>query len=543
MRKEFSVCPFSGGYNMKIKDKGGIDHACNFIDLPMRFESECLRGEGMTFDLRTEHCIGALPMRKTQNVMCVSHWREDGDVVTVLRDTDTDTVWCLRIPARNSFTGKTIMLLFTDVACKVAADVNYFTLELQMVPQNTLCTDEHANCNILPCTSHFESQCLRTCSMCDPNTYPTACDFPKRFRGKWFLNDNFGVSDVNITTSKMRVERIGNFNCISFHDSPPRKSKQFTTLSFFSNGCRPRYTCIRFKTLNSNVLGLGISQSRVWPLPNGHRQVGASVCELSNFKEDHAPIRDTFRTNSDIFKPIVSLVNNINSMQCPFHNSFVFNATLNNGTVCNGAFFKRCNESSHLLFIFHKCPYEYLSVEYVCLGSIQSKYWETITLIQNQNDVKDTRCIVTSEIEPGHILVLPAGECDQFSWAHVNAGIRKPSLDLVVTPENKNCRFPEETPVVFGRSTTMSTVPKPQHDAWKGIHAEVKLSKYLENQTHKHRHQNTMLSSTEAYDDRRIELSTENVLSSVFSQSSSQQIVNYFNMLYYVSTLYYMAML
>ncbi|WAR23005.1 hypothetical protein MAR_036674, partial [Mya arenaria] len=273
MRKEFSVCPFSGGYNMKIKDKGGIDHACNFIDLPMRFESECLRGEGMTFDLRTEHCIGALPMRKTQN-------------------------------------------------------------------------------------------CLRTCSMCDPNTYPTACDFPKRFRGKWFLNDNFGVSDVNITTSKMRVERIGNFNCISFHDSPPRKSKQFTTLSFFSNGCRPRYTCIRFKTLNSNVLGLGISQSRVWPLPNGHRQVGASVCELSNFKEDHAPIRDTFRTNSDIFKPIVSLVNNINSMQCPFHNSFVFNATLNNGTVCNGAFFKRCNESSHLLFIFHKCPYEYLSVEY-----------------------------------------------------------------------------------------------------------------------------------------------------------------------------------
>ena len=477
IRSEFSVCPLSGGYNMKIKDKNGIDHACNFNDLSMRFESECLSGEGIRFDFRTEHCIGNLPMRSLQKALCVTHWREDGDVVSVLRDPETDSVWCLRIPARNSSIGKTVMLLYTDVACKVAANVRYFTLELQMMPQNSLCTDEHANCNILPCSSHFESQCLSTCRMCDPNTYPTACDFPRRFRGKWILKDSYGKSEVQISPSKLHIDRIGNFDCISFDDSPSRKSKQFTTLSFFNNGCRPRYTCLALKTLNSNTLGLAVSQSLIWPLRSGHRRVGTNVCDSSNFHEDPLPISGTFRSYADVYKPITSTSNHTDPKQCPFQHSFLFNASFANGIVCNGGFYKRCDETSHMHILFRDCPYSNLDSEFICLGAIHSKYWEVVTLIQNRNDITDVRCIVTSDVDPSHVFVLAAGDCDQFSWTHVVTGIRRAMLSLIVTPENTNCRFKDTEISTKVQQTSTSqaaiaTEPKPQNDAWRSVYKQ-----------------------------------------------------------------------
>lgn len=511
---DFTICPFSGGYNMKIKEPNGLDHACNFIDLPMRLESECLTGEAITFDFRTKHCIRSLPMTVTQRAICVTHWRNDGDVITVLRAPDTDTVWILRIPARKSISDITTMLLMTDVTCEPGRDVRFYTLELEMIVQNTLCTDEHKNCDILPCSQHFESQCLQTCGKCDPNIYPTSCDFPKRFRGNWLIRDNFGTSAVNISSSQIRINRVGTFSCTEFDDTPRRK-KQYTTLTFFSNGCRPRYTCLAFKTLNRNVLGLAVSQSTVWPFRT--TEVGSTLCESSNFHGDPAPLRDTFRSFNDVFQPLISTSKILNPVTCPIPSSYQFNVTFMNGTTCSGAFYKLCHDTSVLRFEFYNCPYDRFVIDFSCLGTIASRYWEKNIIIDNINVSGDTRCLISSEVEPARMLMFPSGECDKYSWSNTEVGLRAPLLSISVTPELHSCRAP---------STVTSTklgdfVLEPINDAWRAVqNNDVDVTSndgtHAELITHKHRHHKSHSTTQQTYN-----VVTDDGRSSVRTRKSS----------------------
>ena len=499
LQKEFTLCPISGGYNMKIKLPDGTDHPCNFIDLPMRFESECLKGEAISFYFRSKHCIGSLPMAVSQRALCVTHWRSDGDVIVILRDPDNDSVWCLRIPARNSYSDRTRMLLFTDGTCETATGVKFYTLELELVVQNTLCTDEHENCHLLPCSQHFESQCLQNCGKCNPNVYPTSCDFPKRYRGDWLIQDSYGTSAVSISNSRVSVDRLGSFNCIDFDDSPSRRFKQFTTLTFFINGCRPRYTCLAFKSLNDNILGFSVSQSKVWPLPSD--QTGAMTCDPSSFHGDPAPLRDTFRSFSDVFKPLVSTSRIMSPVTCPFQSTYQFNATFSNGTICGGAFYKMCQEESILRVQFHQCPSaKHVVDEYSCLGTVESKYWERILLIHNINNDSDTRCLISSDVEPRRMIMLPSGECDKYSWTNSDAGLRSPILDLQITPLQESCRQLTTTQTV----TKLQHLPQPINDAWKvSRDAGEDMTSYYHGDvnlvTHKHRHHKGIHTSTQTY--------------------------------------------
>lgn len=470
-RTEFTVCPFSGGYNMKIKDKVQVDHPCNFMDLPMRFEIECLTGEGAIFDFRTHHCISDLPMNQVQRALCVTSWRQDGDVLTVLRNPDTDALWCLRIPARGSFDGKTRMILYTDLTCKDEANTMYFTLELELVSQHSLCMDEHSGCERLPCTDYFESQCLKSCGKCDPNVYPTSCDFPRKIRGEWYLNDVHGKASANISGSRLLYDRVGTFNCITFPNSPPsRKTKQFTTVSFFNNGCRPRYTCAAFNRMNANVYGIALSQSKVWPLRKGHDDVWSEICDTDNFHGDPTPIRDSFRTFNDVFKPMISKPETITRQPCPINASYIFNATFSTGRTCRGSLYKFCNQPSVMHFQFENCPIaEHQSQDFACIGTVDSKYWEHIILLQSQLNSHDTFCLAKSDIEPGRFIFLPSGECDQFTWTYVNVGLRTAKLDILVTPENHSCRSLATPTVVSVLTTTVSSAQalQPLNDAFK----------------------------------------------------------------------------
>ncbi|XP_053394731.1 uncharacterized protein LOC128555676 [Mercenaria mercenaria] len=502
-KKEFQTCPFSGGYNMKIKDNTGTDHPCNFMDLPMRFESECHKGEGITIDFRTNHCIGDLPMSQREQALCVTSWRQDGDVLTILRTLDSGKFWCLRIPARRIFDGKTIMILYVDLTCSGEKDSLYYNLELELVSQNSLCLDEHNGCNRLPCTDYFTSQCLRSCGQCDPNVYPTSCDYPRKIRGEWFLNDAFGQSTVNVSGSRLTYERVGTFSCVTFPDSPPsRKTKRFTTVSFFNNGCRPRYTCAAFQRISSNVYGFALSQSKIWPLPTGHENIWSDICNTDNFYGDPEPVGDTFRTFNNAFKPMVTKSKPVTEIQCPLDASYLFNATFQTGGTCAGRLFKICQEQSHIQLQYENCPFtEHQFQDFNCIGVIDSKYWERIILLQNRLHFQNTSCLILSDVEPGRVILLPSGECDQFTWTYVNVGIRNATVDMIVTPEIQTCRNVETTtPAVdlHKPKTTAQARFKPLQDAYiserySKTH-ETDINKSAKS-THKHRHQNHQTTS------------------------------------------------
>jgi hypothetical protein len=62
IRREFTTCPFVGGYNMKVLDVSsrGEETGCNFMKLPMRLKS--ITAEGLIFDLSLSYCLGELPI-------------------------------------------------------------------------------------------------------------------------------------------------------------------------------------------------------------------------------------------------------------------------------------------------------------------------------------------------------------------------------------------------------------------------------------------------------------------------------------------------
>ena len=464
MKQEFTTCPFSGGYNMKIRDSNGIDHGCNFRDLPMRFESECHTGDGIMFDFRSSNCIGQMPMKQLQKAICVTHWRRDGDVFTVLRKDGEDTLWCLRIPARSSYSGTITMYLYEDLVCPVGDRndllVDYFTLDLELVPQHSLCADEHDNCQRLPCNGFFDTQCLKSCGKCDPNVYPTACDFPRRYRGEWFIKDRLGVSTINISEARFHIDRMGDFDCVTFPGSPSRKTKLFTTLSVFNNGCRPRFTCVGFNKPKPNMLGYKIGTTLIWPLDHQTEDIGATICDAQLFRADSPPIRDAYRPYNDVYKPIVTM-SNIQPQSCKFISSYIFNATLNfaSGNICNGVLYQDCSDDSRMRMEYSGCWYEPEFLDFNCIGSLEGRYWERMIVIQNTKNPYDTRCVIFSDLKQDRIIMLKSGECDKYSWMYVDAGVRQPLIDFTVAMENTHCRH-------ISTTTTTHAPPEPVNDAW-----------------------------------------------------------------------------
>lgn len=528
-KKDFQDCPFTGGYNMKLTAKDGSEHPCNSMELPMRFESECHKGEGITFDFRKDHCVGNIPVSVLQKVICVTSWREGGDVLTILRAPDTNRLLCLRIPARSSFDSKTVMLLYTDPTCNENSDNQYYSLELELINQYSLCLDEHNSCNKLPCYDSFTSQCLRSCGQCDPNVYQTICDYPRKIRGEWLINDVHGRNIVNISGSQLHYDRVGSFTCVTFPDSPPsRKMKQFTTVSFFSNGCRPRYTCVAFKRMRSNIYGFAISQSKVWPLQNGHANVWSEICSTNNFYGDPKPVGDTFRTYNDVFKPMMTKTNTISGITCPLSSSYLLNATFQTGGTCSGHLFKVCKKQSHIHIQYDNCPMVSKKFEeFKCISMIDGKYWEKIILLQRNDEKNDTVCIILSDLEPGRILMLPSGECDQFTWTYVNVGLRKPSLDMIVTPEIQSCRPVEATTpsVILPKTSTSQTYNELLKDAFKSRNS-------TENATrHKHRHQNHK-TSTPSFQYKDVETIVSSSTTKLYLSSSYLYTIYIFSVIF-----------
>ena len=490
LEKEFTTCPFSGGYNMKIKDSHGFDHGCNFMDLPMRFESECHNGDGITFDFREANCIGSMPMKQLQNAICVTHWRSDGNVFSLLRKDGEKTLWCLRIPARSTYSGTTLMYLYTDLVCPESdsfmqtEEIEYFILELQMIPQHSLCVDEHDNCHRLPCNSFFDTQCMKTCSKCDPNIYPTACDFPRRYRGDWFISDKFGVSHINISDSRFHMDKIGDFDCVTFPGSPTRKSKLFTTVSIFNNGCRPRFTCIGLDKLNHNVLGYTISSTIVWPLENINGNIGSTICATNLFNADAPPRRDAFRPYSGVHKPFISSTEPMIAKPCTLISSYIFNASLNfvGGKLCHGVLYQDCSNDTRMRIEYSGCWYEPDFQDFRCLGSLEGRYWERMIVVQNMKDMYDTRCLIFSDLKPDRVIMLKSGDCDKYSWMYCDAGIRRPIIDFSVSMEDAHCHYV---------TTTTHAPPEPINDGWnrnayrKDKEKELLIMKHISNSSPK----------------------------------------------------------
>ncbi|XP_060078379.1 uncharacterized protein LOC132557869 [Ylistrum balloti] len=435
-----SPCPVNAGYNMKIADGNGNDLGCNFMDLPMRFESDCLAGEGVVFNFRKHECTSFLSTEILQKTICITHWVEGNFLFTIVRKHDSGDVWCLRFPRRRI--GKAIKVeLFTDIICPENPpsnyNVNFFTLYLEKEVQTDLCADEYSQCSRKPCMSYIRDQCHKSCGKCKVDEPLPVCSFPRRFRGEWYLG-NSQPENINISESVMQIGSIGHFKCVAFSDSPPSKERIYTTISLFENGCRPRYTCLDLKRISPSVIGFSISQSFVWPLNDNHP--GESICSKERFEPDNEPIGDRYRSPPNAAKPILPISRTLVPTSCHLKSVYNFRALIKRTSSCNGKIYQDCKNSSLIRMEFNRCRIQQDSLNFMCVASFKGRYWEKLLILVNIDNVYDSKCLAFTSLKPLEALMLHSSQCDMYAWSYYDASIRSAYMHFHLQPQDKTCK-------------------------------------------------------------------------------------------------------
>ncbi|XP_076452196.1 uncharacterized protein LOC143287842 [Babylonia areolata] len=477
---DYTPSPFHGGFSMRITDSETGENGCNYMHRPMKFESDCLTGEGVIFDFISQSCTpdaGAFFVR--QRTLPVTSWDDKGQHYVILRRKESRDLFCLRIPA----SGEKHMnaFLFTDLACLTektgvlltvppSRGVRYLVLHLHRYIYRRLCDDEYPQCAALTCNNYIRHECQKSCGVCQVNKPPPTCSFPRRFRGRWRQTDIDGTKHVNITDTDLAIDKVGSFRCVMYPDSPQRKTRMYTTVSMFQNGCRPRYSCIKLKKLGPSVMRYTLSRSSVWP--NLERDFGQAICAPKQFGVDPEPVNDLYRSLEDTGKPLVSDVAVPERVPCNLSSSYTLTATLPDGSQCRGNLFELCEDPTRLRFQFHPggCGESFSSFSsssssssqgYFCLADFEGHYWERVLMLQSEENVEDVRCLLFTQLDASAALVMVSGQCDKNSWNYVRAGLREPLMSLQLQPEEFPCRYlPKTTPTP---TTTAPTPPHPHH--------------------------------------------------------------------------------
>ena len=470
---DFGACPFSGGFNMKILDKNGVNHGCNYMELPMRFESDCLAGEGITFSFREDECTGFIPMSVFQKTMCIASWHQNFHIFVVIRTLDQDNkLMILRLPKRLSskHDHHLNMHLFMDLIAFDTPDIdlshNFYKLILEKVVQKSLCADEYSNCPYKECSAYIEKQCPKSCGLCDVNKPLPVCSFPRRFRGTWYMQDTDGVHNVNISDSVFSVQSVGSFNCIQYEDSPPSKERIYTTETIFSNGCRPRFTCISFRRLSQSVISYAISQSYTWPFT--HSNPGSAICKSDRFQPDGQPIGDKFRNYADTHKPLLPVSRSLHAVNCRLDSAYNFDAVIKNKGNCSGQLYQDCKNSSLIRIDYSNCRL-YPSIKtYACAARFKDRYWETLTILQNIHESKESLCLVVSTMKEGRALLMPTSQCDKYSWQFVDNKLRTPEVIFDLKETGSKCMHIPIT--TLPPPSTYKPFPVPKHQEQSDVH-------------------------------------------------------------------------
>lgn len=444
LEEDYSPCPFSGGFDMKIVDSQLGENGCNLMLRPMRMEAECLGGEGVTFNFMSSNCLPAVKMFVKQRTICAGNWKDSKNHYVILRRNEDTDLWCLVIPIhrKSNFTGH----LFSDLACltdtdqlKSVTNIRFYTLHLQTRVVSTLCEDEYDQCSKVTCNTYVKHECHKSCAVCDSSSVPTDSEFPEDFIGSWFLKDLDTYSQIYIGSSNFTVEGVGHFLSVTFPNSPARTSLFYTLLSLYENGCRPRYTCVMFHRVGPSVLQYGLSQSYVWPLSES--DISGTICNQDRFHPDPSPIDDRYRPHEGASKPIISQSPEAEPVSCNLTSVHTVSATLPKGYICSGSLYPYCEDSSRFRLDFDSCgALIAASTEYRCLADFTGHYWERILLVQNVHDKTSAICFVFSQFYPNEAYVLVASQCDQKSFSYSRSGLRQPLLKFRFRLEPEPCK-------------------------------------------------------------------------------------------------------
>jgi len=282
-------CPLAGGFSVRVfqtasrGDQGVCDGQRRVGDT--RVEADCSpMDDGQYFYFQSAACVppGAY-MYATQRTVCRASWSDDVYAYVVLTHNRLPYAWLFRYPAvlvADSFTAH----LLRDLAVDDSPHATWTGgkhWRLDMVrdvqrPVTSLCVDDLDACRSLSphvacgSTPSMTLACPRTCGVCNESR-PVICTFRSDLVGDWIALTDPGRPSptVVVGASTMTVRYDGGgvtekFHCVTWSDRRSARQEMLVTEHF--DGCRPRYTCVRYQRRAAGLLQLRLSQSRMWPL-------------------------------------------------------------------------------------------------------------------------------------------------------------------------------------------------------------------------------------------------------------------------------------
>ena len=310
-------CPLVGGFSVRVFESGSprdqsVCDGYRRVD-DTRIEANCEPGDGLYFYFRSAACVppGAY-MYQTQETICRASWSDDVFTYIVLAHNRLSYAWLLRYPAilvADSFTAH----LLRDLAADDSPHATWTGGQhwrLDMVrdvqrPVTSLCVDDADACRSwtpqLACGSapSVALACARTCGVCNESR-PVICTFSADLVGDWVaLADPgqtssapavvVGASTMTVYSSNGVTEK---FHCVTWTDERGRPSAHEMLVTEHFDGCRPRYTCVRYQRRAVALLQLKLSQSRMWPLVDAVDQpVDCRAFSYDDNDDDDRPLR------------------------------------------------------------------------------------------------------------------------------------------------------------------------------------------------------------------------------------------------------------
>jgi len=344
-----------------------------------RIEADCVPGDGLYFYFWSAACVppGAY-MYATQKTICRASWSDDVYTYVVLTHNRLSYAWLLRYPAvlvADSFTAH----LLRDLAADDSPHATWTGgkhWRLDMVrdvqrPVTSLCVDDVDACRSwtlqLACGSapSMALACPRTCGICNESR-PVVCTFRSDLVGDWVAladpDQSSSAPSVVVGASTMTV-RSGDsvaekFHCVTWSDERRRSAGEEMVVTEHFDGCRPRYTCIRYQRRADALLQLRLSQSRMWPLVNAVDQ--PVDCRAFSYDDDDDDDSAGRTLRGQRFRLLYSRKPRPPTacqLPLPPDNRSLRNYTLmyNNGTQCRGTSVTEALDGLGLLFSVGDC--------------------------------------------------------------------------------------------------------------------------------------------------------------------------------------------
>ncbi|KAK2159812.1 hypothetical protein NP493_1685g00035 [Ridgeia piscesae] len=86
VQQEWTFCPFKGGFDFHASMGHTSEELCADVWQPARMESECVKGEGLTFYFPKEACSPFSPRRPEETLYCWASWQEASYMFIILAE-------------------------------------------------------------------------------------------------------------------------------------------------------------------------------------------------------------------------------------------------------------------------------------------------------------------------------------------------------------------------------------------------------------------------------------------------------------------------